>query len=190
MSVMLRLARHGAKKRPYYRLVAATKTASRDGRFIEHVGSYDPTLDPAGVFLKRDRVQHWLDQGAQPSPTVRRILLRHMQGEDTMHTGEKVERVEYVPPPAELAVVVPQPDPAAEAAPAEASAEEVATEEAAPEEEAAEEMAERVERLAAGRRTWRGPLPPATAFAWSPRSSDRTAPDSPTARRRFRPCFR
>ncbi|MDP6945117.1 MAG: 30S ribosomal protein S16, partial [Myxococcota bacterium] len=59
MSVKLRLARHGAKKRPYYRLVAASSRMPRDGRFLEHIGSYDPLYDPPAVTLNRDRIQYW-----------------------------------------------------------------------------------------------------------------------------------
>ena len=75
MSVKLRLARHGSKKRPYYRLVAAASREPRDGRFLEHIGSYDPLQDPPAVTLDRARIQYWLGQGAQPSPTVKKLLL-------------------------------------------------------------------------------------------------------------------
>ena len=74
MAVKLRLARHGAKKRPYYRLVAADQRFSRDGRFLEHVGSYDPNHDPPAVTLKRERIQYWLGEGAQVTDRVSRML--------------------------------------------------------------------------------------------------------------------
>jgi len=74
MSVKIRLARHGAKKRPYYRIVVADSESPRDGRYLEAVGSYNPLQDPAEVTLKTDRVKYWIDQGALPSDTVKSIL--------------------------------------------------------------------------------------------------------------------
>ena len=74
MSVKIRLARHGAKKRPYYRIVVADSESPRDGRYLEAVGSYNPLQDPAEVTLKEDRVKYWIDQGALPSDTVKSIL--------------------------------------------------------------------------------------------------------------------
>jgi len=74
MAVKIRLARHGAKKRPYYRIVVADSEAPRDGRFMEIVGTYNPLLDPAEVMLKADRVKHWIGQGAIPTDTVKSLL--------------------------------------------------------------------------------------------------------------------
>ena len=74
MSVKIRLARHGAKKRPYYRIVVTDSESPRDGRYLEAVGSYNPLQDPAEVTLKTDRVKYWMDQGALPSDTVKSIL--------------------------------------------------------------------------------------------------------------------
>lgn len=74
MSVKIRLARHGAKKRPYYRIVVADSESPRDGRYLEAVGSYNPLQDPAEVTLKTERVKYWIDQGALPSDTVKSIL--------------------------------------------------------------------------------------------------------------------
>ncbi|WP_265570650.1 30S ribosomal protein S16 [Sphingomicrobium nitratireducens] len=77
MAVAIRLARGGAKKRPYYRIVVADSRNSRDGRFIERVGSYNPLLqkdDPERVKLDQDRIRHWLSVGAQPSDRVLRFL--------------------------------------------------------------------------------------------------------------------
>ena len=74
MSVKIRLARYGAKKKPYYRIVVASIDAPRDGRFLEQVGTYDPLQKPAAVTLKQDRVQAWLDKGAMPTATVRSLL--------------------------------------------------------------------------------------------------------------------
>jgi small subunit ribosomal protein S16 len=74
MAVKIRLARHGAKKRPFYRIVVADSEAPRDGRFLETVGTYNPLRDPAEIAVKQERVQYWLDQGAIPSDTVRSLL--------------------------------------------------------------------------------------------------------------------
>lgn len=79
MAVRIRLARHGAPKRPFYRIVAADSQAPRDGRFLETLGTYNALLDPAEVHLKTDRVQYWLSQGAQPSDTVKSLLKKHLQ---------------------------------------------------------------------------------------------------------------
>ena len=74
MAVTIRLARHGAKKRPFYRIVVADKRFSRDGRFLEIVGTYNPLPETPLIDLKRDRVDYWLEQGATPSPTVKSII--------------------------------------------------------------------------------------------------------------------
>lgn len=74
MSVKIRLARHGAKKRPFYRIVVANIESPRDGRFLETVGTYNPLKEPAEVTLKEERVRHWIDQGAIPTDTVKSLL--------------------------------------------------------------------------------------------------------------------
>ena len=74
--VKLRLRRMGAKKRPSYRIVAADSRSPRDGAFIETVGFYDPITDPATINVNLDRARHWIDNGAQPTDTVRSILKR------------------------------------------------------------------------------------------------------------------
>ena len=74
MSVKIRLARHGAKKRPFYRIVVADSESPRDGKFLEVVGTYNPLMDPAEVNLKDERVQYWMDQGAIPTGTVKNLL--------------------------------------------------------------------------------------------------------------------
>ena len=76
MAVKIRLARHGAKKRPFYRIVAATSSCPRDGRFLEILGTYSPQENPAGVTLKEDRVRDWLSKGAQPTDTVKSLLAK------------------------------------------------------------------------------------------------------------------
>ena len=72
--LMIRLARIGKKKRPFYRIVVAEKTRPRNGRFVEIVGTYDPLKKPAAIEMKDERVQYWLGKGAQPSDTVRSFL--------------------------------------------------------------------------------------------------------------------
>jgi small subunit ribosomal protein S16 len=72
--VKLRLARFGAKKKPFYRIVATDSRGKRDGRFIELLGTYDPKVDPPAVTLQAERIQYWLSVGAEPSDTVGRIL--------------------------------------------------------------------------------------------------------------------
>ena len=74
MSVMIRLARHGAKKKPFYRIVVADNKCPRDGRFLEIVGTYDPLQDPAKVALKEERVKYWMGEGAIPSNTFNSLL--------------------------------------------------------------------------------------------------------------------
>ena len=72
--VKLRLARFGAKKRPFYRIVATDERARRDGRFLEIVGFYDPLHNPAVIQLKSERVAYWASVGAQMSDTVRSLV--------------------------------------------------------------------------------------------------------------------
>jgi small subunit ribosomal protein S16 len=74
MAVVLRLARGGQKKRPFYRIVVAEKTSRRDGRFIEIIGNYNPMTEPSAVSLREDRVKHWIGVGAQPSDKVRQFI--------------------------------------------------------------------------------------------------------------------
>ncbi len=74
MSVKIRLQRHGSKKRPFYFIVVANSTSPRDGKFIEKLGTYNPLTIPASVTLDRDRSLYWLNEGAQPTNTCRRIL--------------------------------------------------------------------------------------------------------------------
>lgn len=74
MSVKIRLARHGAKKRPFYRIVAADSECPRDGKFLEKLGTYNPVKEPVEVTVNLERVKYWLDQGAITTNTVRTIL--------------------------------------------------------------------------------------------------------------------
>jgi small subunit ribosomal protein S16 len=158
----IRLARGGAKKRPYYSIVIADSHSPRDGRFIEKVGSYNPLLkkdDPNRVVLKVERIQEWIKKGAQPTDRVARELgkqglVQWQAGNNPKKAepGQKAkERAEEraqreadraaaaaeaaaAPPPVEEPVV----EAAAEEAPVEAAAEEAPAAEATP---ASEEQA-------------------------------------------------
>ena len=72
--VKIRLRRMGAKKAPFYRVVVADSRFARDGRFIEEIGYYDPTKEPSVVKIDAEKAKQWLDNGAQPTATVRDIL--------------------------------------------------------------------------------------------------------------------
>lgn len=74
MPVKIRLARHGAKKKPFYRIVIADNDRQRDGRFLENVGTYNPLKEPVEINLKTDRIRYWIDQGAIPTDTVKSLL--------------------------------------------------------------------------------------------------------------------
>jgi small subunit ribosomal protein S16 len=74
MAVRIRLARHGKKKAPFYRLVVADSRSPRDGRFIEQLGTYNPMTDPADIRVEEERAVHWLSKGALPSDTARALL--------------------------------------------------------------------------------------------------------------------
>ena len=74
--VKIRLRRMGAKKRPFYRIVVADSRTSRNGRFIEILGTYDPNQDPSEIKLNTERAEYWLKCGAQPTDVGRAILKR------------------------------------------------------------------------------------------------------------------
>ena len=78
MAVCIRLKRFGRRHRPFYRLAAIDRAKPRDSKVIEELGHYDPEAktDEAKVTLKRERIEHWLSVGAQPSDTVRRLLIK------------------------------------------------------------------------------------------------------------------
>ncbi len=76
MAVSLRLTRMGAKKKPFYRIVAADSRAPRDGRFIEKLGHYDPMTTPPVIKVDLERVDYWIGVGAQPSETVSQLVVK------------------------------------------------------------------------------------------------------------------
>ena len=108
MAVRIRLQRHGRKKRPFYRLVAADARAQRDGVFLERLGHYNPMTDPADVFIDEEKALKWLRRGAQPSDTAKRLLTKNgilmkfeyeklgkpMPGSETVEEVAETEEVE------------------------------------------------------------------------------------------------
>ncbi len=89
MAASMRLMRFGGKKSPYYRIVVSDRRSARDGKFIEQVGTYDPKKDPVEVRFKEEKAIQWLRKGAQPTPTVRQLLIR--SGVTKKLTEEKTE---------------------------------------------------------------------------------------------------
>jgi small subunit ribosomal protein S16 len=79
MAVTIRLTRAGAKKVPFYRVVAADRRSPRDGRFIEQLGVYNPLSEPVEFRIDQTRLQHWLSSGALPSETVGQLLRRQQR---------------------------------------------------------------------------------------------------------------
>ena len=174
----IRLARGGAKKRPYYQIVVADSHSPRDGRFIEKVGSYNPLLkkdDPNRVVLKVERIQEWIKKGAQPTDRVARELGKvgvvkweasnnPKKGEPGQKAKERVEEraqreadrkaaeetaAAEAAEAAAAAAAAPAEEPAAEeAAPVEAAAEAAPAAEAAAEEAPAAEAAPEGEQQA------------------------------------------
>jgi small subunit ribosomal protein S16 len=81
MAVHIRLARAGAKKKPFYRVVVADHRSPRGGRFLEHIGTYDPTKDPGVLLTNKERLEYWRAQGAVPSETLKRLLKKQAKAE-------------------------------------------------------------------------------------------------------------
>jgi small subunit ribosomal protein S16 len=80
VAVKLKLARHGAKGEPFYRIVASENGTKRDGRFIERIGTYNPMVTPAAVTFNEAKVQRWMSVGATPTEVVRRLLQKSFPG--------------------------------------------------------------------------------------------------------------
>ena len=79
----IRLMRMGAKKSPSYRVVVKEKLSKRDGAYVENVGFYNPTREPAEVRLDMERVNYWMSRGAQPTDTVRQLIRRQSKAAET-----------------------------------------------------------------------------------------------------------
>lgn len=77
MAVKIRLKRIGAKKAPFYRVVVADSRSPRDGKFIEEIGFYNPLTEPADIKIDAEKAKKWLDNGAQPSDTVKALLKKN-----------------------------------------------------------------------------------------------------------------
>ncbi len=77
MAVKIRLARHGSKKKPVYRIVVANSESPRDGRYIEQVGLYDPPRSPTLIQFRAEKLAAWIKKGAQPTQTVAQLIRKH-----------------------------------------------------------------------------------------------------------------
>jgi small subunit ribosomal protein S16 len=145
LAVKVRLTRVGSKKNPIWRVVVADGRSPRDGRSIETIGHYNPQTEPSRIVIDRERYQHWIDRGAQPSNTVKKLVRAANTGFDAPSApapepvatppappadaaaSEAAEPEAAAPDAPEPEASAPEPEPAAEAAP-EAAAEEPAAE--------------------------------------------------------------
>src|SRR3954466_13043665 len=84
----IRLMRTGAKKRPSYRIVVKEKQSKRDGAYLENLGTYNPTREPAEINLKAERVQYWIGKGAQPTDTVRQLIKQAAKNQTAAEAAE------------------------------------------------------------------------------------------------------
>ena len=148
MALKIRLARGGAKKRPFYRIVVAEASAPRDGRYVERVGTYNPMVPKdheQRLTLKSERITYWLGQGAQPTERVQKMLAgagltaAPVIREQPKKSAPGKKRAEREAEAAEAAAAAAEEAAAAESAVEEAPAEEAAAEEAPVEEAAAAE---------------------------------------------------
>ena len=158
MSLKIRLARGGAKNRPYYRVVVADSRMPRDGRYIERVGSYNPMLehgDENRLVIREDRVKHWLPVGAQSTDRVQRLLAQagmveaKPRRDQTKQDKPKAKALERIQEKEEAAKAAAEAAAEAAAAPAEEAPAEEAPAEEAPAEEAPAEEAAATEEAAA-----------------------------------------
>lgn len=136
MAVKIRLARHGAKKQPYYRVVVADGRMPRDGRYIELVGRYNPLTDPKTIDIDVERVDEWIAKGAQPTNSAAKLIEIARSGAAAPEKKVKKTKKQLAREEAERKAA----EEAAELAAAEAEAE--AAEEAPAEEAASEEAGE------------------------------------------------
>jgi small subunit ribosomal protein S16 len=79
MSVTIRMTRHGAKKKPFYRIVVSDRRFPRDGRYIEQVGTYDPRVKGGAIKIDREKVDAWIKKGAKPSQTVSELIKKEIK---------------------------------------------------------------------------------------------------------------
>ena len=92
MAVKIRLARHGSKKRPYYRVIVADSRAPRAGRFIAEVGRYNPLTTPKMISLDTEKINDWMAKGAQPTDAVRALMRAAEEGEKTEKVVKKSKK--------------------------------------------------------------------------------------------------
>jgi small subunit ribosomal protein S16 len=121
MSVRLRLTRVGSKKNPIWRVVVADQRSPRDGRFIETIGRYNPQTSPSTIAIDEERLQHWIERGAQPSGAVKQLLKAQAKAGGPQVTEAEPEQVASTEPVAEAAADAGS-ESAGEAAPAAADA--------------------------------------------------------------------
>jgi small subunit ribosomal protein S16 len=166
MALKIRLARRGAKKRPFYHIVAADVRSPRDGKYLEKLGTYNPLLEDksARVNMIEDRIKHWLSQGAQPTERVAKFLgaagiidmpkvtdkpqKSKPKAKAVMMAEEKAEKLKAAAEAAEEAKAAAKAEAEAPAPVEEAPAEETKTEEAAPAAEEAPAEEEKKEETA------------------------------------------
>ena len=160
MALKIRLARGGAKKRPFYRIVVAEASAPRDGRFVERLGSYNPMLKSGHserLVLNQERAQYWMSKGAKPTlrvhkmmtalgmlaaPEIREQPKKSAPGKKRLEREAEAAAPEGGAPAEEAQAEAPVEEAPAEETPAEAPVEEAPTEEAPAEEKPADESAE------------------------------------------------
>ena len=92
MAVKIRLARHGAKKRPYYRVVVADGRMPRDGRYIEEVGRYNPLTNPKTIDINLEKVDEWVSKGAQPTNAVAHLIEIARNGQPVVEKKAKISK--------------------------------------------------------------------------------------------------
>jgi len=116
MSVRVRLTRVGSKKNPIWRVVVADQRSSRDGRFIETIGHYNPQTEPSTIRIDEERLQHWLARGAQPSGSVKQLVKAYSKsGGASAAPGEPGPGAEDFEADPTDAPTAEAPDPAADA---------------------------------------------------------------------------
>ena len=88
MSVRVRLTRVGSKKNPIWRVVVSDQRSPRDGRFIETIGHYNPQTEPSTIVIDEERFQHWVSRGAQPTNTVKQLVMAQSKGASSVAVAE------------------------------------------------------------------------------------------------------
>jgi len=113
MATVIRFSRHGSKKKPVYRIVVQNHTAPRDGRFIEHIGNFNPIKGEESLRVERDRLMYWLSVGAQMSDSVRNTLKPKLKEWSAGVTTEAAPKKTKAAAPSDKAVAAPKKKPTA-----------------------------------------------------------------------------